>query len=154
MHLEVTDATRPESYVRQADDSNDGDKEFLLFGLQQLYPNARYAFGVFDIVSRCPNPKYFSVDGIHQLPGDRCLTLTYVNLSPTTHPTPLSCQTSRSQRFLSHKHLAWGCQTDFVLRHWQKRLISGASAASPRNLWRCMAPLSCHSPTLPTRASS
>ena len=32
--------------------------------------------------------------------------------------------------------------------------ISGASAASPRNLWRCMAPLSCHSPTLPTRANS
>jgi hypothetical protein len=28
------------------------------------------------------------------------------------------------------------------------KVISGASAASPRNLWRCMAPLSCHSPTL------
>ena len=33
-------------------------------------------------------------------------------------------------------------------------VISGASAASLRNLWRCMAPLSCHSPTLPTRANS
>ena len=32
--------------------------------------------------------------------------------------------------------------------------ISGASAASPSNLWRCMAPLSCHSPTLPTRSNS
>ena len=65
MHLEVTDTTRPESYVRQADGSNDGDEEFILFSLQQLYPNARYALGVFDIVSRCPNPKYLSIDGIH-----------------------------------------------------------------------------------------
>ena len=70
MYLEVTDATGPESYVRQADGSNDGDEKFPLFSLQQLYPNARYAFGVFDIASRCPNPKYLSIDGIYHLNAD------------------------------------------------------------------------------------
>src|ERR1700722_2970780 len=35
-----------------------------------------------------------------------------------------------------------------ITRTWSGLVISGASAASLRNLWRCMGPLSCHSPTL------
>ena len=60
LHLEVTDVTGPdgaESYVGQADGSNDRDEESPLFSLQQLYPNIRYVFGIFDIVSCCSNPK-------------------------------------------------------------------------------------------------
>lgn len=37
--------------------SNDRDEEFPLFSLQQLYPNIRYVFGIFDIVPCCSNPK-------------------------------------------------------------------------------------------------
>ena len=43
---------------------------------------------------------------------------------------------------------------DIVVFTPQLSVISGASAASLRNLWRCMAPLSYYSPTLPTRANS
>jgi hypothetical protein len=73
LFLGITDATGPggsKDYLHWANEEEDGDDGFPQPNLQEIYPNVEYAYGLFDLVSRCLNLKSLGLSGTHILDGN------------------------------------------------------------------------------------
>lgn len=90
LHVAITDATGPggsKSYHYWADEEGDNDESVPSSNLQQQYPNAKHAHGLFNIVEKCGNLQHLSIAGTQILDGNllhwtpALLGLQYVQLA-------------------------------------------------------------------------